>query len=133
MSFAISVVRSVYGNCADFAYHPRRSTDLRARIFRGQPLANHNAIEQYINAREIPRDPFVLREYDTRHAHYQNIGRTLMQSSTRGRALELAEVGTAYRNRDMVQLKAMIKRALVVNGMSPTKDQVLTGVESVRR
>lgn len=48
----------------------------------------------------------------------------MAQQSVKLRATELAESGTATRSRDMAHLKALVKRALIVNGMSPTRDQV---------
>lgn len=48
----------------------------------------------------------------------------MRQQNAKARATELAEAGTAHRARDMAEFKAMVKRALIVNGMSPTKDQV---------
>lgn len=58
------------------------------------------------------------------HTSLQSTGRKLAQHNVRGRATELAEAGTANRARDVAEFKAMLKRALIINGMSPTKDQV---------
>lgn len=51
-------------------------------------------------------------------------GRKLAQQNLKLRATELAESGTAIRSRDVAELKTLVKRALIMNGMSPTKDQV---------
>lgn len=47
----------------------------------------------------------------------------MAQQSVKLRATELAESGTATRSRDVAELKTLVKRALIVNGISPTKDQ----------
>ncbi|CAM9401133.1 unnamed protein product [Ectocarpus fasciculatus] len=56
-------------------------------------------------------------------------GRKLAQQNLKLRATELAESGTAIRSRDVAELKTLVKRALIVNGMSPTKDQIDAAAE----
>lgn len=54
----------------------------------------------------------------------QATGRTVAQPTVKLRTTELAESGTVYRSRDMAEVKTFAKRALIVIGISPTKDQV---------
>ncbi|CAM9120215.1 unnamed protein product, partial [Ectocarpus sp. 13 AM-2016] len=56
-------------------------------------------------------------------------GRKLAQQNVKLRATELAESGTAIRSRDVAGLKTLVKRALIINGMSPTKDQIDAAAE----
>ncbi|CAM9191667.1 unnamed protein product [Ectocarpus sp. 4 AP-2014] len=56
-------------------------------------------------------------------------GRKLAQQNLKLRATELAESGTAIRSRDVAKLKTLVKRALIMNGMSPTKDQIDAAAE----
>lgn len=48
----------------------------------------------------------------------------MAQQNVKLRATELAASGTANRSRDMTVLKTLLKRALRVTGISPTRDQV---------
>ncbi|CAM9106957.1 unnamed protein product [Hapterophycus canaliculatus] len=56
-------------------------------------------------------------------------GRTLAQPSVKLRTTELAESGTVYRSRDMAEVKSFAKRALIVTGISPTRDQIDAAAE----
>jgi len=46
------------------------------------------------------------------------------QQNVKLRATELSESGTVTPSRDMAALKTLVKRALIMNGISPTKYQV---------
>ncbi|CAM9103796.1 unnamed protein product, partial [Discosporangium mesarthrocarpum] len=55
-------------------------------------------------------------------------GRKMTTQDTKGRPLQLAEAGAAVRDRGVSTFEKMIKRALKVNGMSPTVEQIKAGV-----
>eukprot|EP00903_Cladosiphon_okamuranus_P016193 g14943.t2 len=66
----------------------------------------------------------ILREILKPLEDMAGTGRKLAQQSVKSRATELAESGTATRSQDFAQLKMIVKRALLVSGMSPTTDQI---------